>query len=415
MEYEITMPRLTDTMETGKIVRWLKKVGDKVERNEPIVEVESDKAVMEVPSFQSGVLVKILAEEGDEIPVGKPIAVLETEEEKAKTAIKEEKPIEKREEKPKPPEKKEKKIEVHIEEVKEEKLPEGAASPAARKLAAKLGVDIKSLQEKGKLPSPAHEKDIKEYFYSQFFTREALEIAKSHNLSPEDLYNTLKKKITKKIILEYIEENNIPEEKEIPSIQKSLISSLQRSLEIPTYHIYETFDFSLVKWDKEKTFTVWFIKILGDFMMKYPQLRTVYKDGKYYTYPNSNITVAVATEEGELFAPVVKQVNKKSLKEISDVLHSFREKSVKKSFTVEDLKGGTFAVSNLGMFGVEYFDAIIPPEHSGIVAIGVEKEDKTAKLTFSFDHRIINGREAAIFVEDFKQAFKDEKYLSSIK
>jgi len=411
MEYEITMPRLTDTMETGKIIRWLKNVGDKVERNEPIVEVESDKAVMEVPSFQSGILKKILAEEGDEIPVGKPIAILETEEEKAKTEVKEKK----KEEKPKPSEKEEKKIEVHIEEIKEEKLPKGTASPAARKLAAKLGIDIKSLQEKGKIPSPAHEKDIKEYFYSQFFTKEALEIAKSHNLSPEELYSTLKKKITKKVILEYIEENNIPEEKDIPSIQKSLISSLQRSLEIPTYHIYETFDFSLVKWDKEKTFTVWFIKILGDFMMKYPQLRTVYKNGKYYTYPGSNITVAVATEEGELFAPVIKQVNKKSLKEIADVLHTFRDKSINKSFTVEDLKGGTFAVSNLGMFGVEYFDAIIPPEHSGIVAIGVEKEDKTAKLTFSFDHRIINGREAAIFVEDFKKAFKDKKYLSSLK
>ncbi len=410
MEYEITMPRLTDTMETGKIIRWLKNVGDKVERNEPIVEVESDKAVMEVPSFQSGILKKILAEEGDEIPVGKPIAILETEE-KVRIVVKEKK----KEEKPKPSEKEEKKIEVHIEEVKEEKLPKGAASPAARKLAAKLGIDIKSLQEKGKIPSPAHEKDIKEYFYSQFFTKEALEIAKSHNLSPEELYSTLKKKITKKVILEYIEENNIPEEKDIPSIQKSLISSLQRSLEIPTYHIYETFDFSFVKWDKEKTFTVWFIKILGDFMMKYPQLRTVYKNGKYYTYPGSNITVAVATEEGELFAPVIKQVNKKSLKEIADVLHTFRDKSINKSFTVEDLKGGTFAVSNLGMFGVEYFDAIIPPEHSGIVAIGVEKEDKTAKLTFSFDHRIINGREAAIFVEDFKKAFKDKKYLSSLK
>ncbi|MGC8869314.1 MAG: biotin/lipoyl-containing protein, partial [Sulfurihydrogenibium sp.] len=83
MAYEIVMPQLTDTMEVGKIVRWLKKEGDYVEVNEPIVEIESDKAIMEVPSLRAGYLTKILAEEGEEIPVGSVIAVIsESKEEK---------------------------------------------------------------------------------------------------------------------------------------------------------------------------------------------------------------------------------------------------------------------------------------------------------------------------------------------
>ncbi|HHG75448.1 MAG TPA: biotin/lipoyl-binding protein, partial [Persephonella sp.] len=87
MEYKVVMPQLTDTMEEGKIVRWLKKEGDYVKKDEPLVEIESDKAVMEVPSMREGVLVKILAEEGEELPVGQPIAVIETEVEKAKEKV----------------------------------------------------------------------------------------------------------------------------------------------------------------------------------------------------------------------------------------------------------------------------------------------------------------------------------------
>ncbi len=415
MEYKITMPRLTDTMETGKIIRWLKKVGDKVEKNEPIVEVESDKAVMEVPSFKEGVLIKILAEEGDEVPVGEPIAILETEEEKSYKKIKEtkkpEKKIKKEEEKTETP-----KIEIEIPEIKieTEKLPEGTASPSAKKLASELGIDIKKLQEEGKLPTPAHEKDIEEFFYSKFFTKKALEIAKEYSLDIKEVYNYFKKKINEDVVWEYIEEKNIPQEKEISSIQKSLISNLIKSLEIPVYHIYQEFDFSLINWDEKRTFTAWFIKILADAMMEYPLLRTVYKEDRYFVYPSANISVAVATKEGELFAPVIKRANKLTLDEISDLLHSFKEKAENKSFSPDELSGGTFAVSNLGMFGIDFFDAIIPPFHSGIVAIGREKEDKKAILVFSFDHRVINGREGALFVSMFKDKFLDKNYLTKI-
>ncbi|RMD45631.1 MAG: 2-oxo acid dehydrogenase subunit E2, partial [Aquificota bacterium] len=211
MDYEITMPKLTDTMESGLIVRWLKDEGEYIEKGEPIVEVETEKAIQEVPVFKSGIIKKIVANEGDEVPVGKPIAILEITEEKPKTEKKEVQEVIKK----KQP-KKEKKLEykeekVKIEEVKKEtiKLPEGAASPAAKKLASELNIDIKTLQEKEKLPTPAHEEDILTYYYSKYFEIDAIKEAKAYNIDLKELVNRYKNNITKEKVIKYAKENNL--------------------------------------------------------------------------------------------------------------------------------------------------------------------------------------------------------------
>ncbi len=415
MEYKIIMPQLTDTMETGKIVRWLKKEGDFVEENEPVVEVETDKAVMEVPSFKSGILTKILVEEGEEVPVGTEIAILETEPEKAKVEKKEEKPKKEQKEISKTKEKEEKKeeIKVQIEEVEKIELPEGTASPAAKKLAKELGIDIKKYQEKGLLPTPAHEKDIKEVYYSNFFDKKALELAKKYNIPLEEIVKQIKKeRITEKDVKQYILENNIPEIIPVSDIQKRVIENLQKSLSIPTFHIYEEIKTGNIPDVEGITLTTWLIKVLGDTMQNHYRTRAKLDGDVYKVYPNSNICVAVAVGE-ELFIPVIKKVNQKNLKQIADELKELKEKAAKHKLSPEDLSGSTFSISNLGMFNILSFDAIIPPGRVGIMAVGVEVRGKT-KITFSFDHRIINGREAAIFVDDFKKRFTDKKYLKKL-
>jgi len=269
MEYKIIMPQLTDTMESGKIVRWLKSEGEFVEEGEPVVEVETDKAVMEVPSFKSGILVKILAEEGEEVPVGTEIAVIESEPEKAKVEKREEKPIERKEEKKevKRIEEKPEEIKVEVEEIEKVELPEGTASPAAKKAAAELGIDIKKYQEKGILPTPAYEKDVRELYYNNFFDKKALEIIKTYNLSLEEIVRSLRKeKITKKDVENYIVENNIPKTVPISDIQKRAIENLKKSLEIPVYHIYEEIKTGNLPEIEGITLTTWLIKILGDTM-----------------------------------------------------------------------------------------------------------------------------------------------------
>ncbi|NPA52466.1 MAG: 2-oxo acid dehydrogenase subunit E2 [Aquificae bacterium] len=405
MEYKITMPQLTDTMETGKIVRWLKKEGDFVEENEPILEVETDKAVMEVPSFRSGVLKEILVEEGEEVPVGTQIAIVQTE-------------IEKKEETT-PKETKEEKEEITIsipQESQEEgqKLPEGTASPSAKRLARELGIDIKIYQEKGLLPIPAHEKDIKELFYKNFFDKDALELIKRYSLSLEEIVKHLKKeKITKKDVLEFIQENNIPQILPISDIQLKVIENLKKSTSIPVFHIYEQIKTGNLPKVEDITLTVWIIKILGDTMQNHYRTRVKLEENIYKIYPNSNICIAVAIEE-ELFMPVIKKVNKKTLREIALELKILKEKAQSKRLSLDDITGSTFSISNLGMFDILSFDAIIPPQRVGIVAIGTQKRGKT-KVTFSFDHRVINGREAALFVDEFKKRFTDTDYLNNLK
>ncbi len=414
MEYKIIMPQLTDTMESGKIVRWLKSEGDFVEEGEPVVEVETDKAVMEVPSFKSGVLVKILAEEGEEVPVGTDIAVIETEPEKAKVEEREEKPVEKEEKEVKKVEKESEEIKVEVEEVERIELPEGTASPAAKKAAADLGINIKKYQEKGILPTPAHEKDVRELYYSNFFDKKALEIIKTYNLSLEEIVKSLKKeKITKKDVENYIVENNIPQVVPVSDIQKRAIENLKKSLEIPVYHIYEEIKTGNLPEIEGITLTTWLIKILGDTMQNHYRTRARLEGNVYKVYPNSNVCVAVAVDE-ELFMPVVKNVNRKNLRQIAEDLKVLKDKASNRKLTVDDLSGSTFSISNLGMFNILSFDAIIPSGRVGIMAVGAEVKGKT-KVTFSFDHRIINGREAALFVDDFKKKFTDKKYIQKLQ
>jgi len=414
MDYEITMPKLTDTMESGLIVRWLKNEGEYVEKGEPVVEVETEKAIQEVPVFKSGIIKKIVASEGDEVPVGKTIAILEITEEKPKTEKKEvQQSIKEKEEHPKKElENKEEKVEIEEEIKKTIKLPEGAASPSAKKLASKLNIDIKKLQEKEKLPIPAHEEDILTYYYSEYFDIDAIKEAKAYNINLGELVNRYKKNITKNKVLEYAKEKNLYKIVETSKIQKRLIEHLSKSAQIPVYHIYETFSTKYIPHDEKHTLTAWILKIFGDTMQNHYRTRIYYNKGSYKIYAASNVAVAVAIDE-ELFSPVIKNIESKTIDQIQKDIDKIKEKAKEKSFLPEDFESGTFGISNLGMFGIEMFDAVIPYNYSGIAAIGAENRKKI-KIVITFDHRIINGREAALFVKHLKEKFEDKKYIDSL-
>ncbi|MEZ0322966.1 MAG: 2-oxo acid dehydrogenase subunit E2 [Hydrogenothermaceae bacterium] len=420
MDYEITMPKLTDTMETGVIVRWLKNEGDYVKKNEQIVEIETEKAIQEVPTFKEGILKKILVEEGEEVEVGKPIAILEiTKEVPVKTEEKNISEISK--EIPKVQEQSqtvEEKITTEIPEeppkVQEQtQTAKGAlASPYAKKLSADFGLVLKELQEKGEIPSPAHEKDVREYIYSKYIDRDTLEDLKQYNLNIDKLITDLQGNLSKENIYRYIKKNNIYKLVDISIFQRRLIEHLSKSAVVPTFHIYETIYLKHIMDNKRFTITTYILKVFGDVMQNHYRTRIYYDNGKYRIYPSSNISVAIAIDE-ELFSPVIKNIEDKSLNDIQQQLQIFREKAQNRKFDPEDFEGGTFSISNLGMFGIDMFDAIMPYNHSGIAAIGVEKEDYV-KIVFSFDHRIINGKDAALFVKELKERFYDIEYIKSL-
>ncbi|GBC87994.1 Dihydrolipoyllysine-residue acetyltransferase component of pyruvate dehydrogenase complex [bacterium HR13] len=411
MDYEVVMPQFSDTMERGKVVRWLKKEGDYVEKGEVLAEIEAEKAVMELQSFRSGILKKITVNEGEEVPVKTTIAIIELTE---KRPVVEKPPeIKKPEEKPV-----EKVVEKKVEEIKPVErieLPPGLASAYAKVLASQYGIDLQELQKEGRLPSPAHEKDIMELLSERYFTPKALETLRDYHLDPIKLLEFFKgEKITEDMLLEYIEEFNIPKRVPISSVQKSLIANLTRSIKHPHFRIYETFDLSLIPWDKDITLTHWLIKIVGDAMMYFDRLRATVEEDHYLITPNADVGVAISVDD-ELYAPVIRKVNKKSLLEIAKEARELREKAQAGKLTLEDVKGGTLTISNMGMFGIASFDAVIPYGQVCIISVGALDENGRASINFTFDHRAVNGTHGALFVKHLKEKVIDRNYIKSLR
>lgn len=409
MDYEVVMPQFSDTMERGKIVRWIKKEGDYVEKGEVLAEIEAEKAVMELQSFRSGILKKIITKEGEEVPVKTPIAIIELTEKRP--AI--EKPVEIKTE-----ERVAEKVEEKREEIKAEErleLSPGFASPYARVMASRYKIDILELQKEGKLPSPAHEKDIKKFLNERYFTPKALETLKDYPIDLEKLVEFFKgEKINEDMLSEYIEEFDIPKKVPISSVQRSLIANLTKSIQHPHFRIYETFDLSLIPWDKDITLTHWLVKIVGDAMMYFDRLRATVEEDHYLIMPNANVGVAISIGD-ELYAPIVKKVNRKNLPDIAKEVKELKEKAQTGRLTLEDLKGGTLTLSNMGMFGIISFDAVIPYGQVCIMSVGALGEDGKASVNFTFDHRAVNGIHGALFIKYLKEKVLDKNYLKSLK
>jgi pyruvate dehydrogenase E2 component (dihydrolipoamide acetyltransferase) len=401
MEYKVTMPILSDTMDKGKLVKWRVKEGDAVKEGQVIAEVESDKATMEVQSFVNGTVKKLLVKEGEEVPVKTPIAIIETD---AGDTSKSEKRQTKREtQKTLTQKTKKQKEEVDIEEIINSVLssgvskPQGVASPAAKKTAKEIGIDIEELQKNGELPKPAHEKDVKELLLKRYFTPKALKTLKDYGLNPEVF--KFDHKIFYEEVMEYIIKNDIPKTTKLTPNQLAVIKTVENALSKPTYLL---FDKIVIKRREGIKVTAQIIKALANAMQKNPLTRSVLKEDKLLTYPSSNISVAVSRDDG-LFMCVIKNAQNKSLEEITEWLKEIKTKKL----NIEDLSGSTFGISNLGMFGVQRFTALINQNDCAIAAFGAMDENGKIKVTFTIDHRILNGVDAAKFAKDFKEECKN--------
>ncbi|MEN3029095.1 MAG: dihydrolipoamide acetyltransferase family protein [Aquificaceae bacterium] len=412
MDYEILMPQFSDTMEAGRVARWLKKEGDFVEKGEVIAEIEAEKAVMELQSFKRGLLKRILVGEGQEVPVGRPIALMELGE---KLEEFKRPPAPTPEEKKVTPPKEEAPKAVYSEIIQKVELPAGFASPYAKVLAKEMGLELEELQKEGRLPSPAHARDVEGLVRERYFTPRALELLKEYELKPEDLISIFPdRKIDEDMLLAYVEKEGIPRRLPISSVQKSLIFNLSKSSVLPHYHIYEVFDLSQIPWDKDITLTHWLIKIVGDAMQYFERLRAVFKEDYYLLYPHSSIGVAMAVGD-ELYAPVIKEVNRKGLKEIAQEVRELKRKAEEGRLSLEELQGATLTISNLGMFGIRSFDAVIPYGQVCIMAVGMQDRDGRAHITFTFDHRVVNGFHGALFVKHLKEKVLDKNYIRFLK
>ena len=436
MAYEIVMPQLSDSMEEGKLISWKVHEGDTVHKGDTIAEVESDKAIMEVQSFRDGTVEKLLVHEGDTVPVGTVIAHIETGAVEAKPAQqKAETPPpapqpEKAQEKPtsmpkpetktpaasKPQQSPKPQTQSTTHSILDEILGlegdqhtppapkvEGTASPKAKALAAKYGIDIEKLQHEGKLPVPAHEADIEKFRLTHYFTPKALKLIELYKLDPALFGET--KKHNSDDILAYVREHDIPLPKPVTPFQKALITTVENAAKKPTYHLYDHIDITELLKHKKYSLTVSLIQLFAKAMMDHEAFRSVYKNDAIITYPNASISLAVAHGE-YLYMPVFKDVNLMSAEAIHTQLEAYEEKATKGTMSTTDMEGSTFGISNLGMLGVERFDAMINKNDSAIAAIGTAVENRLS-VTLTLDHRLINGYQAALFMQTLKELALD--------
>jgi pyruvate dehydrogenase E2 component (dihydrolipoamide acetyltransferase) len=366
---QVVMPRLSLTMKTGTVVQWFKKEGETVQKGEPLVEVLSEKVTYDVEAPESGVLRKILAFEGTDVPVAEAIGLIaapdeQIQETQVTVATREEMIT------PAVPEKE------SIEKIEERVV----ASPAAKRLAREHGVDLSKVVGTGP-EGRIVEDDVKRLIEAVAGVPRVREV--------------------------------IP----LTGIRKTTAERLSHSFQTaPHSTVSMDVDMAEARRLHEETqasYTDILVKAVAEVLKEHSIINSTLDGEQIKVYEDINVGVAVATEKG-LIVPVVHNADRLSLKEISSVVKSLVEKAREGKLTKEDLTGGTFTVTNLGMYGVDFFIPIINPPETAILGVGRVAEkpvvvDKTVvvkpvmNLSLAYDHRVVDGAPAAQFLKRVKQ------------
>ncbi|MGH7768518.1 MAG: dihydrolipoamide acetyltransferase family protein [Candidatus Binatia bacterium] len=394
MATEVIMPALGMAQEKGTLLNWLKAEGDSVKKGEPLMEVETDKAAVEVEAPASGVLAHVTASAGDEIPVGQKIAVILAPGEAASKYS---------EAKPAPTPTKSPQAKALARPV-QTKTPGAhghiAASPAAKRIAKEGGVDLNSL--KGSGPDGS--------ILAGDVLRSAGMQAETHApAGPPRVKETIQ-----------------------PSAMRRIVGERMSKSKQSAPHFYVGMDVDMSAIDKRrgelKNKGEKLVPSINDFILSaaartlrdFPSLNSAYTDKGIQIFADINIGMAVALEEG-LVVPVIRNADRLSLTEMAEQSKALAEKAQKKKLFPLDYEGGTFTVSNLGMLGVDSFVAIINPPQCAILAVGrvapraVPLGEKIAirsmmTMTLSADHRIVDGSIAARFLSEAKRLLENRVF-----
>ena len=414
---EIFMPALSSTMTEGKIVSWVKSPGDKVEKGETVVVVESDKADMDVESFYEGYLAVIVTPAGESAPVGAAIALLaetEAEIEAAKQRAGVTPPAAVSSPAAATTAARQEAVAVQIEAgsstnggVAPEQNGRVVVSPRARKLAKDLKIDLATLQGSG--PHGRIVAEDVEAAAGKFVAASTPTIAAP--ITPPT--------VAPKVPMTSAPVPSLPGQiTPMTALQNAVVRNMLTSLEVPTYHVAYTITTdsldTLYKQLKPKgvTMTALLAKAVAVTLQKHPLLYASYVDQGTRHNAAINIAVAVAMDDGGLITPVLQKADQVDLYSLSRSWKDLVDRARSKRLQPDEYSSGTFTISNLGMFGVEMFDAILPTGQGSILAIGASRPQVVAtsdgmlgvrqqmKVNITCDHRIIYGAHAAAFLKD---------------
>ena len=395
MATKVLMPALSPTMSEGTINRWLVKVGDKVLAGDILAEIETDKATMEVEAVDEGIITHIIGSKSDElIKVNTVIALLDGTEndsiENYNNSSNESPNIDTILE-----EKNEIKLEENIESIAEEKVSieksnKILASPYAKKISKDKVIDLNLI--KGSGPNGRIiKRDLDE----------ASNIQKNNNINK----NIIEPSSIRKIIAE----RTTKTKNEVPHFYLTIESRMDRLINLRK---------KINSVSKNKiSFNDLIVKACALAMKRNPESNLSWINNKIHKYNNIDIAIAVALKEG-LITPIVRNADKKGLSEISSEIKSLVSKANQNKLLPDEYNGGSITISNLGMFGITEFKAIINPPQSSIIAIGsiIEKPvvnngkvevGYTMKSTISADHRSLDGAVAAKLLKEFNDILED--------
>lgn len=422
MAIEIKMPPLSQTTDTVTLVDWLVQEGDTIEKGQPIADVETDKVTMQIESFTAGTVVKLISVSGDDIPVGDIIAYIgeageEVPEKETETAASGSSG---------PPQ-----PQQNTDRMK----PASAPTPASAGVPAQAGIAIKATP-----------------LVVNFAAKKGIDLSHVTGTGPKGL-------IVKADVERFLEtggkEPTVPDAANAPSAaeytasvqfdppadlgsyttsrmqrnQKAVAMNLTRSVqEIPHYFVKSTIYMDrALRWrgnsrnaagEKISVYSM-YVYAAAKALQSYPSINGFFMNNNHCIYRNINVAFAVATGT-DLFVPVVRQADKKSILEIDKEVKWLTAKARNEKLQAEDIANATFTISNLGIYQIDDFSAIISPGQAGIIAIGRTKKMVTVDdddriqirqgvvLSGSFDHRIVNGALGAAFTQRMKEILEKE-------
>lgn len=421
MIYEVFMPALSSTMTEGKVVSWVKSPGDKVEKGETVVVVESDKADMDVESFYEGYLGAILTPAGDAAPVGSTIALIaETEAELAVAEAQAQTggaaPIAAAAISPPAatPSTPAQNTITPTDRI--------VASPRARKLAKELKVDLNTLRGSG-----PHGRIVAEDVESAAGRAPtAPAVATSFVAIPVAAPVAPAATPTPVVRPPAPAPTVVGQQIALTTLQNAVVRNMMVSLDVPTFHVAYTITTDsldkLYKQVKPKgvTMTALLAKAVAMTLQKHPLLNASFTNNSINHPGSINIAVAVAMDDGGLITPVLRQADQMDLYSMSRAWKDLVDRARSKQLQPDEYSTGTFAISNLGMFGVTSFDAILPPGMGSILAIGGSSPRVVAtkdgmmgvrtqmEVNITCDHRIIYGAHAAAFLKDLAKLIETD-------
>ncbi|MBN1529311.1 MAG: 2-oxo acid dehydrogenase subunit E2 [Thermoleophilaceae bacterium] len=426
MASDVTMPRLSDSMEEGTILKWLVDEGGAVKRGEPLVEIETDKANMTYESDTDGVLVEVVAKEGDTLAIGEVIARIgEAGEAKSGGEERKEEPEAEAEEDPEP-EPEEKRTATATKERPKPSSTNGAgdggrvkASPVARRMAEELGVELARLEGSG--PGGRIVKADVEAAAGDGGAKPA---TAEPEAEPAEAPQPARGEAGAKGEVEV---------HDLTRLQQTVTRRMAESkATAPDFALTLDVDMTGAVALRERlkevaeqapSFNDMVVKAAASALTEHPKVNGAYRDGRFELYGNVNVGVAVAAQDA-LVVPTIFGADQKSLGAIAREARRLIERVREKQITPPELSGGTFTVSNLGMFGIERFTAIINPPQAAILTVGalakrpavddrgrvVARDQMT--LTLVCDHRILYGADGAQFLARVKELLEQPLSLA---